>query len=95
MRARPFSNASRYTYPIRWVKLDKYAELTGDTIDAAKHRIKLGKWLHGDQVKIVDGRLWVNLRSVERWADEWGTLGALAKSAQASEVKRIGKTRVG
>jgi len=59
------------SYPIEWVKLEKYAEITGDTVEAAKHRIKSGKWVHGDQCKIVDGRLWVNLKAVERWAEKW------------------------
>ena len=61
-------------YSISWVKLEKYAELTGDSVDVAKHRIKSGKGLHGDQVKIIDGRLSVNLHAVERWAEEWELL---------------------
>jgi hypothetical protein len=80
-------------YSISWVKLEKYAELTGDSVDVAKHRIKSGKWLHGDQIKIVDGRLWVNLRAVERWAEEWGTPGALARSAEAASGKTTTKKR--
>lgn len=60
-------------YPIRWVKLEKYVELTGDSVDAVMARRKAGKWLDGDQCKIVDARLWINLPAVERWVEEWGT----------------------
>lgn len=70
------------TYSMPWVKLEKYAEITGDTVEAAKHRLKSGKWLHGREAKVVDGRLWVDLRAVESWAENWGTPGALAITSQ-------------
>lgn len=60
------------SYPIEWVKLEKYAEITGDSIDAVMGRRKLGKWLEGQQCKIVDGRVWVNLRAAEKWVEQWG-----------------------
>lgn len=65
------------SYPMAWVKLEKYAEMTGDTVEAAKHRIKSGKWQHGNQCKIVDGRLWINLPAVEKWAEKWDQHGQL------------------
>ncbi len=65
-------------YPLAWVKLEKYAEITGDSVEAAKHRIKSGKWQHGNQCKVVDGRIWVDLRAVESWIESWGTPGAIA-----------------
>lgn len=55
---------------INWVKLEKYAELTGDSVDAVMARRK-AKWLDGTQCKLVDGRLWVNLRAVEDWIEGW------------------------
>lgn len=56
-------------YPVNWVKLEKYAELTGDSVDAVMARRKAGKWLDGNQCKIVDGRLWINLAAVEAWIE--------------------------
>ena len=48
-------------HPVTWVKLEKYTELTGDSMDAVNARRKVGKWLDGNQCKIVDGRLWINI----------------------------------
>lgn len=58
-------------HPIAWVKLEKYSEMTGDSVDSVMARRKTGKWLDGEQCKIVDGRLWINLPAVERWAEQW------------------------
>jgi hypothetical protein len=62
-------------HPIAWVKLEKYAELTGDSVDSVMARRKLGKWLDGVECKSVDGRLWVNLPAVEAWIENWGAHG--------------------
>ena len=59
------------SYPLEWVKLDRYVELSGDTVDAVQSRRKAGKWLDGEQCKIVDGRLWINLPAVEEWIEKW------------------------
>lgn len=58
-------------HPITWVKLEKYVELTGDSVDSVKTRRKTGKWLDGKQSKIVDGRIWVNLAAAEKWIEQW------------------------
>lgn len=58
-------------HPIKWVKLEKYVEMTGDSEDSVKARRKTGKWLDGKQCKLVDGRLWVNLIEAELWIEKW------------------------
>ena len=58
-------------YPMKWVKLDRYVELSGDTADSVQSRRKAGKWLDGEQCKIVDGRLWINLQAVDGWVEAW------------------------
>ena len=63
--------ASTEKYPVTWVKLDKYIELTGDSMDSVQSRRQVGKWLDGVQCKIVNGRLWINLRAVEEWIEKW------------------------
>ncbi|SEN31086.1 hypothetical protein SAMN05428959_1011124 [Duganella sp. CF517] len=58
-----------------WVKLDRYVELSGDTVDSVQSRRKVGKWLDGHQCKIVDGRLWINLRAIDEWIERWEDKG--------------------
>lgn len=58
-------------HPLEWVKLDRYVELSGDTVDAVQSRRKAGKWLDGNQCKLVDGRLWINLPAVDKWIEKW------------------------
>lgn len=55
-----------------WVKLKKYAELTGDSAAAVHARRRAGKWRDGTQCKIIDESLWINLPAVETWLANWG-----------------------
>lgn len=77
-------------YAINWIKLEKYAELTGDSVDSVMARRKAGKWLDGEQCKIVDGRLWVNLRAVEEWVDG----GGRANRTAAQSGDRVSRNEV-
>lgn len=63
--------AALITQSMDWVKLDRYLEITGDTMDAVSARRKTGKWLESRECKTVDGRVWVNLRAVEEWVAKW------------------------
>lgn len=56
---------------MQWVKLEKYADISGDSVDSVKARLKTGKWMHGNQCKVVDGRIWVNLSAAEQWVEKW------------------------
>jgi hypothetical protein len=58
-------------YPVAWVKLEKYVELTGDSMDSVQARRRTGKWLDGVKCKIVSGRLWINLVAAQHWVEEW------------------------
>ena len=60
------------THATTWVKLEKYVEITGDSVDSVMSRRKAGKWLDGDQCKVVDGRIWINLPAVDEWVEKWG-----------------------
>lgn len=64
------TDGGEMNHPIAWVKLDKYVEMTGDTIDAVQSRRKAGKWLDGNECKVVDGRIWIDLRAIERWVGQ-------------------------
>lgn len=55
---------------MKWVKLKRYCELSGDTPNAVHARRKKGLWLDGVQCKLgPDGNLWVNLDEVEKWVE--------------------------
>ena len=65
-------------YPIEWVKLQKYLELSGDTADAVHGRRRLGKWLDGVHCKVANRHLWINLKNVNKWVEECDTAKAKA-----------------
>lgn len=44
-------------HPVTWVKIKKYAELTGDTAASVHARRRAGKWCDGIQCKVVDEML--------------------------------------
>ena len=53
---------------MNWVRLKKYCELSGDTVDAVKWRRKTGIWADGKHSKVgPDKRIWVNLEEVQKW----------------------------
>lgn len=83
--------AAADAFPLTWVKLDKYLELSGDTVDSVQARRKAGKWLDGEQCKIVDGRLWISLPAVNEWVEKWeqsSPIRAALNSAKASKPNR-------
>jgi hypothetical protein len=58
---------------LKWVKLKKYCELSGDTPSAVRNRRKRGQWLNGVQATLApDGNLWINLTEVEQWVQPQG-----------------------
>jgi len=55
---------------MNWFRLKKYCELTGDTENAVKSRRNNGKWAEGKHSKTgPDGKIWVNLKEVEKWVE--------------------------
>ena len=55
---------------MKWVKLKKYCELSGDTPHAVHARRRKGIWLDGLHTRLAgDRRLWVNLEAVEKWIE--------------------------
>lgn len=69
---------------MRWVKLEKYCELSGDTKQAVYFRRKTFVWKEGVQLrKDPQNRLWVNLEEVEKWLLQNQTTSSPAASAYA------------
>ena len=53
---------------LKWVKLAKYCELSGETRDAVMKKRTSGKFLDGVHSRIApDGNVWINLEEVEKW----------------------------
>jgi len=58
---------------LKWVKLKKYTQLTGDTESAVHSRRRSAKWIDGIHCKVLEDRnLWVNLIAAEEWVEKWG-----------------------
>jgi hypothetical protein len=55
--------------PIRWVQLERYCELTGDSPMAVHKRRQVGKWLDGVHCRVRDRRVWVNLEAAQKWVE--------------------------
>jgi hypothetical protein len=77
-------------FPLEWVKLEKYVELSGDSVDSVQSRRKIGRWIDGNQCKIVNGRLWINLRAAQRWVEEWNAHSPSLASGRPRSNKRHG-----
>lgn len=55
---------------MKWVKLKKYCETSGDTANAVYAKRKKGAWLDGIHCKLgPDGNLWINLAEVDKWVE--------------------------
>lgn len=68
---------------VKWVKLKRYCQVSGDTAHAVHSKRKRGMWLDGLHCKIgPDGNLWVNLLEVEKWVEngDQGTLQRLQRA---------------
>ncbi len=54
---------------LKWLKVARYCELTGETKPAVYQRRYSGKWLDGVQCQIRDRNLWVNLPEAQKWVE--------------------------
>lgn len=56
---------------LRWVKLSRYLELTGETREAVINRVRAGHWLRDVHVRTPNGSAeqWVNLEAVNDWVE--------------------------
>jgi hypothetical protein len=56
---------------MKWVKLKRYCELTGETSDSVHSKRRAGHFIDNIHTKIADdGNLWVNLEQVEKWVEQ-------------------------
>lgn len=54
----------------QWVLIKRFAEITGYSENAVRHKVKNGTWLEGRiWRKAPDGRIFLNLSEFERWVE--------------------------
>lgn len=55
---------------MKWTKIKKYCEISGDTPNAIYAKRKKGIWLDGIQCKVgPDGNIWINTNEVDKWVE--------------------------
>lgn len=56
--------------PSQWVLVKRFAEVTGYSENAVRHKVKNGTWVQGRiWRKAPDGRIFLNLTEFERWVE--------------------------
>jgi hypothetical protein len=54
----------------QWVLIKRFAEITGYSENAVRHKVKGGAWVEGRiWRKAPDGRIFLNLDEFERWVE--------------------------
>ena len=54
---------------MKWVKVNKYCDLSGDTSEAVRARRRNQKWTEGVQWVKREGSIWINPSEVEKWVE--------------------------
>lgn len=58
------------TRPMRYVRVKKFAELSGYTEKAVYHKIESGVWMEGREFRRApDSAILIDLQGVERWVE--------------------------
>lgn len=56
---------------MKWVKLKKYCELSGETPESVHGKRRKGQFVDDVHCRIAgDGNLWINVEAVERWVEQ-------------------------
>ena len=57
-------------YPVRYVLLRKFQELSGYSVKAIQRKIETGVWIEGHQYRRApDGRVMVDLEGYAKWVE--------------------------
>ena len=59
--------SSKIRPEVKWVKLQTYCDLTGDTPAAVRNRKKRGVWVDGIHCIVRSRHLWINLTEAQKW----------------------------
>jgi hypothetical protein len=55
---------------VKWVRVNRFCELTGFTADSVQKLIAKHKWIEGQQYRKVNGCVFVNLDGYEKWVEK-------------------------
>lgn len=56
--------------PLKWIRIEKFCELTGYTPSAVRGKIATGIWVSGIHfTKAPDGHILINLESYQSWVE--------------------------
>lgn len=65
-----YNQENAMSNPSRWVLVNRFAEVTGYSENAVRHKVKGGIWVEGRiWRKAPDGRIFLNLAEFERWVE--------------------------
>lgn len=57
-----------HPYPVKWVLIKRFADLTGYTDKAVRRKLDQGVWVEGVHYKRgKDGRILINLEAYDEW----------------------------
>lgn len=82
---------SQQTLNIKWLKLNRFCELTGETEDAIQSRRTAGEWLDSIHVQTRNNRLYVSIEAYNRWVENGLTKTELHLSAKKKRQKEAQK----
>lgn len=54
---------------LKWVRINKYCELSGDTLEAIRARRRRRLWIEGVHWRKAGGVFWINPAEVEKWIE--------------------------
>ncbi len=81
---------------LRYIKLERFAELTGYTNTALRQKKKAGKWVEGIHIlKVPDGNLLVDIYAYEAWCrgeldpTDFGACEKWLKNTNDSELANV------
>lgn len=77
--------------PIKWLKLEKFCELTGETRGSVHARRECGEWLDSIHVQKREGRIYVSIDAFNRWV-EHGLSKTEGKRKQARQARQTKAT---
>lgn len=76
------------TTTLSWVRVERYCELTGESINTVLERIRDGEWAAGKEYKRTGQRtLWVNLGEANEWVAKQAHVEAACQPRRPTQTE--------
>ena len=75
--------------PLKWIRIEKFCDLTGYTPSGVRGKISTGVWASGIHfTKAPDGHILINLEAYEKWVEgrESAFVEQLSRSVSTGEA---------